>query len=403
MRKLIALTLLAPAVALANGYSVPNVNPRDLAMADSTVAAQGDAAATNMNPAALSKLEGLQLSLGFSYLDISNEWADPATGGEASTRYKPVPPVALFAGYGGKLGERGWGVGFGLGVPAGGAVLWDEDWEGRFRIVEVDRKVYATYLTGGIELFPGVRVGGGAIYYRTTEHLVQKLDFLTSEGTAELATAGGKLSYELAIELTCPRLPLTLGIDYKHQAVQELEGEAHFEDIPASFQGTLADQPATHTLTIPNFLNVGLAYRPIKPLLLTLGWTLDRYEVYVEDRFAGTAGTMPDVVVPRNYGNGQTWRLGAEWDQSDRLTLRAGVLRDLSGLKTDTYSPTLPDGDSWAFAAGAAWKFTPKLSVSGALFYALFDTVKVTGTEAFQGEFEPSALIASVGVVWRPL
>jgi long-chain fatty acid transport protein len=402
-RALILVTLLAPAVALANGYSVPNVNPRDLAMADSTVAAQGDVAAADMNPAALSRVEGFQLSLGFSYLDNQNEWSNPATGGEATTLYKPVPPVALFAGYGGKFMDRGWGVALGLGVPAGGNVFWKEDWEGRFRIIEVDRKVYATYLTGGVELFPWLRVGGGAIYYRTTERLLQKLDFLTSEGTAELSTAGGKLSYELAVEITCPKLPLTLGIDYKHQAVQELEGDAHFEDVPASLQGTLADQPATHVLTIPNFLNVGLAYRPIKPLLLTLGWTLDRYEVYEEDRFSGTLGTMPDVVVTRNYGNGQTWRLGAEWDQSDRLTLRAGVLRDLSGLDTDTYSPTLPDGDTWAFTAGAAWKFSPKLSVSGALFYAPYDTVKVTGTEAFQGQYEPSAFIASVGVVWKPL
>jgi long-chain fatty acid transport protein len=403
MRKLLALTLLSPALALANGYSVPNVNPRDLAMADSTVASQGDAGATAVNPAALSRMEGFELSLGLSYLQIGSDWSDPATGGKESLLYKPVPPVALFAGYGGKFMDHGWGVGIGLGVPYGGNVFRDPDWEGRFRIIEVDRKVYATYLTGGVELFPWLRIGGGAVYFRTTERLLQKMDYLTSEGTAELSTAGGKLSYELAAELSLPNFPLTLGVDYKHQAVQELEGDAHFTDVPPSLQGTLADQPATHVLTIPNVLNVGLAYRPLKPLLLTLGWTFDRYEVYAEDRFAGTLGTMPDVVVPRNYGNGQTWRLGAEWTQSDQLTLRAGVLRDLSGLDTDTYSPTLPDGDTWAFTLGAAWKFNPKLSLSGALFYAPFDTVTVTGTEALQGKYENSAFLASVGVVWKPL
>src|SRR5512133_99438 len=352
MRKLIALMLLAPAAALANGYSVPNVNPRDIAMVNATVAAQRDVAAANMTPAALSRVEGFQLSLGLSYLDNGNEWSDPATGAEAHTQYKPVPPPALFAGYGGKVLGHGWGAALGFGLPAGGNVFWDKDWAGRFRIIEVDRKVYATYLTGGVEVTPWLRVGGGAIYYRTTERLLQKLDFVTSEGTAELSTAGGKLSYELAAELSCPNLPLTLGVDYKHQAVQDLEGDAHFTDVPPSYQGTLADQKATHRLTIPNFVNVALAYRPIKPLLLALGWTMDRWSVYKEDRFVGTLGTMPDVVVARNYRNGQTWRLGAEWEQSDRLTLRAGILRDLSGLRTDTYSATLPDGDTWAYAVG---------------------------------------------------
>jgi long-chain fatty acid transport protein len=401
-RALILASLLAPMAAFANGYSVPNVNPRDLAMVNSTVAAQGDVAAANMNPAALSRVEGLQLSLGISYLDNGNEWTGPS-GGEAHTKYKPVPPPALFAGYGGKFMNRGWGVALGFALPAGGNVFWEPDWAGRFRIIEVDRKVYATYLTGGIEVTPWLRVGGGAIYYRTTERLLQKLDFLTSEGSAELSTSGGKLSYELAAELGCPNFPITLGVDYKHQAVQDLKGDAHFSNIPASYQGTLADQPATHRLTIPNFINVALAYRPVKPVLVTLGWTMDRWSVYKEDRFVGTFGTMPDVVVRRDYGDGQTWRLGAEWEQSERLTLRGGVLRDLSGLKTDTYSATLPDGDTWAYAVGAGWKFSPNLTVNGALFYAPFDGVTVTGTTEFQGKYHPSAFVASAGVVWKPL
>src|SRR5512133_2308287 len=107
MRKLIALMLLAPAVALANGYSLPNVNPRDLALADSAVAAQGDAAATFKNPSALSRVEGLQLSLAGSVLFLGQEWT--ATTPELKSQspesllFKPAPPVAIFAAYGREL------------------------------------------------------------------------------------------------------------------------------------------------------------------------------------------------------------------------------------------------------------------------------------------------------------
>ena len=66
---LLATLLLAPALAWANGYDVPNVNSRDLALSGSAVAAQTEAAATYANPASLSRLSGLNLSLSPAYLD----------------------------------------------------------------------------------------------------------------------------------------------------------------------------------------------------------------------------------------------------------------------------------------------------------------------------------------------
>ena len=68
MRKLLLALLLVPAVASAGGYSVPNVVSRDLAMSDSLVADQTGAGAVYRNPAALSRLSGLDLTLNVSML-----------------------------------------------------------------------------------------------------------------------------------------------------------------------------------------------------------------------------------------------------------------------------------------------------------------------------------------------
>jgi long-chain fatty acid transport protein len=402
MRKLTLLALaLAPVASLANGYSLPNVNPRDIAMVGSLVAAQRDAAATHQNPSALSRVEGLELSLGMSMLDLENTWTAPDDSVSRSMTFHPAPPPALYAAYGGRFMDRGWGVGIGLTSPGGGSVFWPEGWQGRYRVLTVDRKVYEIALTGGVEVLPWLRVGGGAIYYRTTEKLSQDISVLTQDVRAELATAGGALSFDLSAEIAVPGVPVTFGVDYKHQGVQELEGDAHFSNVPPELAQSLPDQGVKHTLTIPNSLNVGVAWKPMEKLLLTFGYTFDRYEVYAEDRFTGDMGTT--VVVPRDYGNGQTFRLGAEFQAMERLQIRAGVLRDLSGQKTDNYSPSLPDGNTWAFGLGGGWAFSKALTVNVGLFYAPFDEVTATGTTAFQGSYEPSAFIASAGVVWKPL
>jgi long-chain fatty acid transport protein len=407
MRKL-APTLLAlvlPAAALANGDSVPNVNPRDLGMAESLIAAQGDAEAAYWNPAALSRFEGLQLSLAGSMLSNKTTWhtTDGRSPSPVSTDFHPAPPPSLFASWGGKLGERGWGVGFGMNIVAGGNVFFPDSWPGRYHIIEVDRKVYGFYLGAGFEIIPQIRIGGGPVYYYTTEKLTQAATPLYPDIVADVGTAGGGFSYDVSLEIQpVLSVPFTIGIDYKHKAHQNLTGDVHFSNVPPPLatQVRLQDQGITHELVQPNRLNAGVAWRVVPELLLTLAGTFDRYVVYADDTFVGSKGAS--LVVPRDYGNGGTIRLGGEWDATSRLQLRAGVLRDYSGLKLNTYSPSLPDGNVWAGTLGAGYSFTKDLAVNAALFYAWFDSLTSDPSQgAFPGSYDNSAFIATVGFTWR--
>jgi long-chain fatty acid transport protein len=391
--------VLAPVLSLAGGDSIPNINPRDLGLSGSAVAAQRDAAAVFANPAALARLEeGAHVALALSALDIAATWHAPVGPAEASTKFKLAPPGGAFVAYGATL----WGtrVGFGAGftVPYGGNVYWDEDWEGRFRVTTVDRKVFGTYANGAFQLTPYLRLGGGLIYYRTTEYLKQGLDFTGSEGYAEVSTEGGHLSYQLAFEIQ-PTEAIRIGFQYKHQAVQVLEGDAAFHGVPDSIRPSLPDQDVEHVLTIPSGLDVAAAWQARKDLLVTFTYSWDRYSVYKEDRFVGSAGT--EVLVPRNYRNGYTVRGGAEYQLNPAIELRAGLQRDVSGMRSSTFSPSLPDASSWGGSVGASWHFRPNMSVSAAFFVAFMDEVKASG-DAFAGTYDIRAEIFSVGFAWRP-
>jgi long-chain fatty acid transport protein len=410
MRKLIAAiaAILVPAAAFAGGYVVPNINARDIAMGGAAIAAQESASATYSNPAALSRLEGLNLSIGASLIDFRSTWSDSyglyGPGGPAdpvTMTPKGTFPPAIYAAYGFKLPrDMRAGVGAGLTVPGGGYVFWPGQWVGRNEIVTVDRKVFGVYLTGGVQVLPQLRVGGGLVYYRTTEHLKQGVNFLDNAGQIELGTAGGAVSYDLSAEVTPIRdLPLTFGIDYKHQGVQTLTGHAHAEGAPLALLPNLLDQGVTHVLTYPNQFNFGAAFQVIPPLLVTFGWTWERFHVYQQDSFVGDRGVS--VIVPRNYKNGYTLRLGAEYEIFPGLRARAGILRDTSPSRPETLSPTLPDADSTALSLGLGFAVVPNLEVNAAYFHDWQDSITTKGSETFQGTYDTRANIYALSVVWK--
>jgi long-chain fatty acid transport protein len=446
MRKIAALMFLAPSLAFAGGYSLPNTNPRDLGMCASAVAAQRDSGAAFALPAALARLRGPYVSVGGGIINVFNEWTDPTPGAtgarvgdppepgtaDLDLQFTPFPNISV--AYGGTLpalGGRGWGVGFGL-QPFGGAILeWPEDWAGRYRITDIDRRAFSGIVSAGIEVIPQVRLGAGVMYYRTTQVLdlkawMQPFGAPTApDANAELDMSGGAFTYSVSAEIDPIRgVPLTIAVDYKHKATQELDGDLTWTGLePAALttaagplQGLYAATSADEQLTIPNLLNIGVAYRVIKPLLATFTYTFDRWVVYDVDLFILNTGTP--FPVERRYRNGHTFRAGVEYDLTSAFQLRAGLQRDLSGLRTSTYSPTLPDSDSWGASLGATFRLPRGFSVDAALFYANMDEVTSTnnGLEpgppnplpipqpgtTFRGSYEPQALVYTLAVGWRP-
>lgn len=399
---LAALALLVPALASASGFEVINVNPRDLGIAASGVAVQRDAAATFQNPAALSKLEGLNLSLAGSLLSLRTKWTGDSSReltpqGSETTEFAPTPPVALYAAYGTDLAGRGLGVGFGVATPGGGQMHWSDDWEGRARIITVERRMLGFYLNAGYEVMPWLRVGGGAIWYQGIQYLKQGINPFP-DAYGELDTSGGGLTFQVSAEVQ-PLESLTLGVDYKHKATMEMEGDGNFEVPPGIESPATQDQDVSQDLPFPNTLAIGVGWRPVKAVQLTLQYNYSRFSVYEQDLFVGAEGL--ELTVPRDYRDGNLVRGGAEWTVSPRLELRAGAMYDWSGLRTSTLSPTLPDSNTLGFAAGASWKFTPDLGLHGALFYGDRKKQTATGDQAFPGSYKTDVWIASVGVTWR--
>lgn len=399
---LIAATLLAPAVASAGGYIIPNGSPREIALSQAAVANQTDATATFMNAASLAGIDGLDLSLGDTLLLNHTDWS-AAGYGSASLKTQANVPPSLAIAYGQRVanGMR-WGIGGGLDVPAGGSIVWPDGWAGAESIQSVKQLVFALHASAGFEPIPGLRLGAGYVRFLAQEELHQSVNYLDHSGDAGLAMAGGANGFNLAADVRIPNVPLRLGINYSHSSNLELSGHAHFESVPLALQGLLHDQPVTETLTIPKVFYAGASYE-VRPGLTVMGsYNYEGWNVYKSDKFVGADGFI--VEVKRNYNNASVYRLAAEWKRPDFLpkaTLRLGMLRSLSDQPAETVSPSLTDGSSWAVSLGGGFDVTPALRVDVGYQRAFFDTVTSQGAEVLPGEYKTAVDLIAIGVNWR--
>src|SRR3954471_16778419 len=270
MRHLVALLFLAPAAAFAGAYAIPNENARDLALSQSNVASQNGPEAAHFNPAALAGQKGFAISASLELLYNITDWSDPTLGASTLKSHLNFPPE-LAVSYGNELPNgMPYGVGLSVMLPGGGSLLWPTNWPGAARIQTVDQKVWLTQFSAGIQPHPMFKFGGSLLYYRVQEKLEQQLNFISSTGSAALGLAGGALSYEVSAQFQAPNdIPLTVAVDYKHQAPLELTGNAHFSNVPATFTSSLQDQGVTEHITAPNVLYAGLAYDVVQNVKVT--------------------------------------------------------------------------------------------------------------------------------------
>jgi long-chain fatty acid transport protein len=399
---IIAATILVPAAASAGGYAIPTENARDLGLSQAAVADQTGAEAIFLNTAALAGQEGLNVSASGELLVNRTDWSDPSLGSASLISQANTPPTAAIS-YGMRLDNgMAWGAGVGFGVPAGGSLKWPNGWAGQEYLQSLTLQVFAIGAGVGFQPLPYLKLGASYLRFQAVEELHQSINYLDHYGDGGIAMSGGGNGFGVAAEVRVPNAPLSFGVTYSHSANLDLTGDAHFTAVPPAFQPLLHDQGVTQTLLIPNVLFIGAAYE-VMPNLKVMGcFDFERWSNYKEDTFNGADGFS--VSVPRNYNNAYVFRIAGEWANLPflpALTGRAGILRSMSDQPTDTVSPSLTDGNSWAFSLGAGYNVTPSLRVDLGWQHAIFDDVTASGSEAFPGTYKTMVDLVSLGINWR--
>ncbi len=160
-----------------------------------------------------------------------------------------------------------------------------------------------------------------------------------------------------------------VGLSYHTQVVHHLNGSSTFiGPIATAFAGGPYSGHAYTNLTLPAYTALS-AYHRILPKVALMGSIVyTQWNVFRVTSLHGVAGienldpsTNINVNVPQYYNNTWNVSVGADYDATDKITLRCGVGYDQTPT-TDAYrNATLPDNNRLATAIGGHYQSSPTL------------------------------------------
>ena len=366
---------MVPAPALAGGFYLQEQSPKETGRALSGgAAAADDPSIVYFNPAAMTALPGMQMSMGGVLLSVSAGQNNLGT-----TRTVPGSPgeVAVSGGSGGKpfasliavpsvhataqVTDRLW-LGVGVTAPFGLKLDYDEDFFGRYDSLHTELKTYNVQPSAAFKLTESLSIGGGVDVQYVKVVLTNALPNLSpiaTDGHARME--GDDLSIGWNAGLFYHAGDTQVGLHYRSGMKHRIEGLATLSDL----QGPLAALNGTSDLVaplhLPDIATVSVMRRltPRARAMVTARW----YNWSVFQAITITSGTGTSVK-PVRYRDSYSVSAGGEYDVSPRLTLRAGTMFDRTPTNPQYLTTRVPDGDRVWLSGGATWNMSSSLALN---------------------------------------
>lgn len=375
--------------AWAAGFAIDVHGGRATGMAAAVTAFIDDAEAVYYNPAGLAQGKVLDLRVGATPIVPAFSYQNSA-GQTSSGIVRPVPPPHIYASYG--ITDE-LSVGLGVFSPYGLVVPWHSGWEGRFLTLNSDLKTFYINPEVAYRFMGRVRVGAGIQIVRATVSLKRSINFVDSEGLAELAGGTWGVGGNGGVQIDLIPNLLSFGATYRSSVNGDINGRAHFSNIPTAFQGTAKDQNVSTHLSLPGQFSLGVAFQALPNLKLAfnsdyVGWqVIQRLVISFQD---------PSLtqVLPKNWKHTWNYHLGAEYTLNPQWRFRAGIMYDPTPSPQDTMTPELPDANRVNIALGAGYQWS---NFAVDLGYQLVVITSATSTAPqFPGSYSGVANLASL-------
>ncbi|MBX3272790.1 MAG: outer membrane protein transport protein [Sandaracinaceae bacterium] len=367
----VILLSLAPGLARAGGFEVPDQSAVAGATGGTGTARRGDPSSAWYQPAETADGRGFRGGLGLLL-------AFPTIGAlgleepreSASTELAVSPPPHLHLSY----SENEWSVGMYVGVSHGSSVQWPDGWWGRFEamqtgILGIRAQPFFALRLGGerglIEGFPDIRVSLGAHVDTVRLEQQRMLDFIDEEGRVHLLFWGAGVGGDASVYYQATP-ELSFGVTYKSRTWMRLNGDADFT-VPDPFIGRAPDQRASAELVIPDRLVFGGGWQnDVFGVWADIGVTF--WSVRDRTRVDFERDVTRDIDTPANWHDAVALRLGAAVHPIPELHGRAGVFFDQEVGPADTLAASSPDMARLGLTLGVGVDITRELGAD--LYYA---------------------------------
>lgn len=396
---------LGVSTAFAGGYRVSFQGVRQASMGLTSVADVRDASVAFYNPAGLAFVED-KVSIAAGGFGIINKvkWQNPSTLEYAETDSPLGTPVYFAASY--RAFED---VTFGLSVttPFGSTVKWPEDWAGKANITKIDMKSYFIQPTVAVKFNEWFSVGAGFIYAHGGVTLNRTMSVSGNDIKLEIDdTDAHGLGFNLGAYFK-PSDRVSFGLAYRSPIdMKANKGEVKWTDVPSGISGNMpfaADQ-FNAMLPLVSEFTAGFNYKATSKLSLAgevsvHGWSRYRsLDIVLEDT---TDGSTFLSHANKNFRDRAVWKVGAEYQVSDLLALRAGYYFDEFVSNSDHWSPETPDTSRHGFGGGFGLNFG-KFNVDTFGQYIMGKERYVHNVETgFQGDIKVHAISFGLGLSYN--
>lgn len=416
-------------VVQSAGFQVMEQSISGLGNAFAGASALGEDAATVFyNPAAMTQLKSRQAIAGVNFIKTNftfkNQGSSSAAGNKGLLTGKTdnggvlaeVPNVYEVLPY----NEKIW-LGIGFNAPFGLKTQYDDDWVGRYHAVKSDLKVVninpsIAYLHNDKWSFGfGVNLQylditlSNAIDF---DAIVVNLDSQSRDGFGEVSGTNWAFGYNFGA-LYSPSKAQKVGFAYRSKVTHKVSGKADFT-VPNNIQsllpvGTFTDVNINAEANIPAITNLGYAHE-IGPWTLLaeiqwVGWS-DFKELRIKYK-----SNQPDSVTTEDWKNATRYALGANYQYSNKLKLRAGFAIDNSPVPSEQRrTARVPDSDRIWLSIGSNYQIDDRYSIDFAFAHVSADAAKVNNTlessvsganHTLLGEFSGDANIFASQAVWH--
>ncbi|MCX6120588.1 MAG: outer membrane protein transport protein [Ignavibacteriales bacterium] len=395
----IVLSVLIVCIALGGGYQLNEQGARAVGMGGAFVARASDPSAIYFNPAGMTSLKGINVLGGFNLIMPSSTFKGVGVMQpvEASAKSQVFTPINVYGTY--QANDRVT-VGLGIYNPYGLGTEWDNLWGpalngaylGSMKSVKADIATWYFNPSFALKINDQLSVGWGVSYVYATVTLTKNplgipTSLMEMTGTGKGWNANFGATYK-------PMDKLSIGLSYRASTNIEFTGDlkfsgmnVHIPGLPATYTYALLFPGGTGkaTLPLPANLQVGAAYEIMPELTVEGDFQFVQWSAYKQLSIAIT----PPVIIPlpppyptlvgqgtitqdKNWDDGFLLRAGAEYKYNADITLRGGLILDLTPQPASKTEPMLPDADRTDITLGGSYKINDNLSVDASYMLVLF-------------------------------
>ena len=384
---------------MAGGFQVNLQGQKQAGMGHTGTGLLLDNSSILFNPGAVSFLDSLRgLSFGASLIFPRTIYLEPYPGTYTANIEPHVgTPITLYAAFKFKKIEKLTG-GIGIYNPFGSRLEWADDWKGQFLIREIDLKTFFIQPTLSYKINEKFGIGAGFVFATGSFSLrkgVPIQDSLAEYGEGKLKGNASGIGFNAGIFFKAND-KLSIGFNYRSQVnVKVEEGTAEFA-VPNSVSEFFPQTTFSTQLRLPKTISLGIGYVLNAKVKLAvdvnyIGWS--SYDSLIID-FAENTTKLADIHSARMYGNVFIFRIGGQYQLTDKWTVRLGTYYDMTPVKAGYLTPETPDVNKIGITSGASFRVTKRVNLD--LSFLFIEGLKRTDTNIetdFGGTYKSRAFI----------